>query len=248
MTALAPTRSPLSDVLPSAEQHFVLNAVSWEQYEAIGEIFRDRPNLRLTFDRGTLELMTTSHEHERHKRWLARLVETMAEEFGKPIATYGSATFKQALLDRGFEPDDCFWIAHEREMRGKLTWEPERDPPPDLTLEIEVSRSAINRMGIFTAFAFPRCGGSVRPLRLLAGPTGIPGSAANQTFPGVPLQELLRSCDRMRQMTTERHPFLAHLAAGAPGQVVFENIERGMPWDRRSNVITSASASLSAAR
>lgn len=195
MSVIAPFRSPLSDVLPSAEQHFVLNAVSWEQYEAIGEIFRDRPGLRLTFDRGRLEFMTTSPEHERNKKWLARLVETMAEEFGKSIATYGSATFKQALLDRGFEPDDCFWIANERQMRGKLTWDPEGDPPPDLTLEIEVSRAAINRMAIFAAFRIPEVGrynGETIRVFLLGADGQYQENAASPTLPGVPLQELVR--------------------------------------------------------
>jgi Uma2 family endonuclease len=195
MSVLAPTRPPLPDVAPAGEQRLVLEAVSWDQYEAIGEVFRDRPSLRLTYDRGRLEFMTTSPEHERNKRWLGRLVETMAEEFGKPIAPCGSPTFKQEILDRGFEPDECFWIAHELHMRGKLTWDPEQDPPPDLILEIEVSRTAVDRMGIFAAFRVPevwRYNGETIRVFLLGTDGKYAESATSPTFPGVPLKELVR--------------------------------------------------------
>jgi len=183
----------LPDAPPSG-QRFVIDGVSWEQYEAIGEIFRDRPALRLTFDRGMLEFMTTSPEHERNKKWLGRLVEVMAEEFGKPIAPYGAMTFKQEVLDRGFEPDECFWIAHELQMRGKLSWDPEQDPPPDLMLEIEVSRTAANRMGIFAAFRVPevwRYNGETIRVFLLVPDGKYEESQTSPTFPGVPLQELV---------------------------------------------------------
>lgn len=60
----------------AAESRVVLGNISWQQYHAIGEVLRDRPRLRLTYDRGRLEIMTTSSEHERIKRILGRLIET----------------------------------------------------------------------------------------------------------------------------------------------------------------------------
>lgn len=194
MTTLASSLAPVIDAA-AAEQHLLLHAVRWDQYEAIGALFQDRPNLRLTFDRGRLEFMTTSPEHERHKRWLGRLLEALAEELGKPIATFGSMTFKQEVLDRGFEPDDCFWIAHELQMRGKLTWDPEHDPPPDLTLEIEVSRSVLDRMSIFAAFRVPevwRYNGEAIQVFLLGSDGQYQKSTRSPTFPNVPMDDLVR--------------------------------------------------------
>ena len=30
----------------------------------------------------------------------------------------------------GLEPDGCYWIEHEAQVRGRLDWDPQRDPPP----------------------------------------------------------------------------------------------------------------------
>src|SRR5262249_46304873 len=117
-------------------QCLVLDGVAWQSYLAIGRALADRPGLRLTFDRGSLELMTTSPKHEIYKKHLARFIEIMAEELNKPFTTAGNMTFQKEELERGLEADDCFWFAHEEAMRGKLTWDPKTDPPPDLGLEI----------------------------------------------------------------------------------------------------------------
>ena len=82
------------------EQRLLLHDVRWDAYVAIGSALQDRP-VRMTFDRGRLEFMTTSPEHEIYKKWLVRCVETLAEEFGLVIATAGNMTFQRKDLDRG---------------------------------------------------------------------------------------------------------------------------------------------------
>src|SRR5437879_1814654 len=136
MTTLSHPPVGLAPAVPSynGEQHLVLRNLAWEDYVSIGNRLADRPSLRLTYDRGTLDFMTTSPRHERYKRWLGRFLETIAEELNKPIVPGGSMTFQREDLDRGFEHDDCFWIANEAAVREKLTWEPANDPPPDVAL------------------------------------------------------------------------------------------------------------------
>lgn len=129
----------------------MLQDVSWQSYEAIGAALRDRSGLHLTYDRGVLEIVTLSPEHEKLKHRLSRFLEVLAEELGLALEPGGSMTFKREGLERGLEPDECFWIANEARVRGKLEWDPEVDPPPDLVLEIEVSRSAVDRMDIYAA-------------------------------------------------------------------------------------------------
>ena len=179
--------------MAKGEQRFTLFDLTWENYLNIGNQLVDRPGLRLTFDRGTLELMTTSPKHERYKRWLGRFVETIAEELNKPIMPGGSMTFQREELERGFEPDDCFWIAHESAVREKSTWEPVNDPPPDLMLEIEISRSALNRMAIFAAFRVPEVwcydGDEIR-IYLLQPDGTYQRSERSLAFPSIPVQEL----------------------------------------------------------
>ncbi len=176
-------------------QRLVLSDVSWEDYEKIGEILRDRPALRLTFDHGSLEIMTTSAEHEKYKIRLGRLVETLAEECNLRIEPGGNMTFKREDLVRGLEGDNCFWIQHEPQVRGKLTWDPLVDPPPDLVLEIEVSRSVLGRLAILAALKVPEVwafdGESLR-VYLLQPDGTYRVSDRSPTFPGIPIAELVQ--------------------------------------------------------
>ena len=178
-----------------AEQHLVLHNVTWASYLAIGQLFADRPALRLTYNRGTLEFMTTSPRHECYKHWLGRFLETVAEELNKPIAPAGSMTFQREDLERGFEPDNCYWVENEKTMRGKLTWEPVTDPAPDLMIEIEVSRSALPRMRIFASFRVGEVwcyDGEELRIYLLQPDGTYERSERSLAFPSFPVQELIR--------------------------------------------------------
>ena len=171
-------------------QRLVLHNVPWQSYVAIGAALPDWPGLRMTYDRGRLEFMTLSPEHEIYKKRLGRLVEALAEECNLPIATAGEMTFQREELERGLEPDDCFWTVHERHMRALLEWNPKRDPPPDLVIEIEISRSALNRMGIYSALRVPevwRCDGATLRAHLLQPDGSWRESETSPTFPKIPL-------------------------------------------------------------
>jgi Uma2 family endonuclease len=174
-----------------AGQRMVLDGVDWAAFEALGEALRDRPGLRLTYDRGTLEIMTTSSDHERYKKRLGRIVETLLEEFGILYVTAGAMTFKRPELERGMEPDDCFWIEHEPHVRDRLRIGPS-DPPPDLAIEIEVSRTVLDRLGIYAAMGIPEVwrfnGSTIRILRLEQGQ--YVERAESPVFPGILAEEL----------------------------------------------------------
>ncbi len=179
----------------ASEQRLVLFNVPWQAYVTIGDALPDRPNLRMTYEGGTLEFMTLSPEHEIYKKKYARFIETLAEECGLRITSAGSMTFRREDIERGFEPDDCFWIAHEPHMRARLDWNPERDPPPDLALEIEISRSAKERLPIYAAFRIPEvwCGdGESLTVHLLQPDGTYQPAPGSPTFPGIPVGEIPR--------------------------------------------------------
>src|SRR5437867_4674841 len=105
--------------VPSSQvQRFILDGISWEKYRKVLRLLDDR-HLRITYDRGRLELMTLSPQHERLKHVLAFLIVALVEELGWEWASYGSMTFKRRKRRRGLEPDDCFWIQSEPLVRGK---------------------------------------------------------------------------------------------------------------------------------
>jgi Uma2 family endonuclease len=136
-------------------QSVVLHNIDWRAYCRIGSALADRPALRLTYDRGVLEIMTTSPEHERLKHFLRRLLEAWVDEFAVPIAGYGSMTFKRQKRLRGLEPDECYWIANEAAVRGRDRIDFRVDPPPDLILEIDITSSSLNRMAIYGILGVP---------------------------------------------------------------------------------------------
>jgi Uma2 family endonuclease len=183
-----------SGYLLQPAQHFFIGGVSWASYLAIGNALADRPSLRLTYDGGDLEFMVTSSQHEKYKKWLGRYIETLAEEFQLAVAPGGNTTFQREDLAKGLESDDCFWIAHEPHMRAKETWDPAVDPPPDLALEIEVSRTVSNRLEILAKLRVSEVwcfdGDSLRIYVLW--PDGTYQLAQRSpTFPTIPIEEIV---------------------------------------------------------
>jgi Uma2 family endonuclease len=140
---------------PSLEQSVVLHNIDWRAYCRIGRALADRPALRLTYDRWTLEIMTTSPRHEHFKHFLGRLIVAWTEERGLPLAGLGSMTFKRRKYLRGLEPDQCYWIAHEAQVRNKDHIDFRIDPPPDMVVQIDISRSSLDRMAIYGVMGVP---------------------------------------------------------------------------------------------
>ncbi len=124
-----------------------LSEISWGTYETLSEELSNRL-LRLTYNRGNLEIMAASPEHERFKKLAGRFVETIAEELNIRIEPLGSTTFKRPQLS-GTEPDECFYIGNIDAVRGKKRLDLAKDPAPDLVLEIDITSSSHNRLEVY---------------------------------------------------------------------------------------------------
>src|SRR5207249_815795 len=72
-----------------------------------------------------------------------------------PICSGGATTLKRSLRKKGLEPDKSFWINHEADMRGKKEWDALTDPPPDLVVEVDITSSSLDRLGIYAALEVP---------------------------------------------------------------------------------------------
>lgn len=99
--------------------------------------------------------MVLSAEHEALKHALEVLVEIFAEELNIDVRGFGSTTFRRADLDRGFEPDACFYIQQELRVRGKREIRLSVDPPPDLIIEVDVSHPSLNKLSLFATLGIP---------------------------------------------------------------------------------------------
>jgi Uma2 family endonuclease len=134
-------------LLAPPEEIIHLSGISWNTYETLLKELSDRC-LRLTYNRGNLEIMAPSPEHERFKKVSGRFVETMAEELNISIEPLGSTTFKRPQLS-GAEPDECFYINNIAAVRGKKRLDLTEDPAPDLVVEIDVTSSSHNRLQVY---------------------------------------------------------------------------------------------------
>ncbi|MEB3292242.1 MAG: Uma2 family endonuclease [Synechococcales bacterium] len=124
-----------------------LSGISWQTYETLLEELSDR-RLRLTYNRGTLEIMAPSPEHELSKKLIGRFVETLAEESGLSIYPLGSTTFQRPELS-GAEPDECFYFQNIAVVRGKKRLDLSMDPAPDLVVEIDITSSSQSRLQVY---------------------------------------------------------------------------------------------------
>ena len=184
----------LAEITLPAEQRFRMSAVSWEGYMHLGQAFEGR-HVRMTYDRGELEIMTVALGHEGDKSLLARLVQVVTEEMGIDIKSGGSTTLNREDLERGLEGDESWWIEHEAQVRNLREIDLDKDPPPDLAIEVEVSRSALNRMPIYAALGVPevwRWNGQALSVHLLTADGRYSGSATSRSLPFLPVAELAR--------------------------------------------------------
>ncbi|HVA47846.1 MAG TPA: Uma2 family endonuclease [Pirellulales bacterium] len=141
-------------VLLRGERRIVLSGISWEMYEQLREN-EDNWHVHMAYDRGTLELMSPSSSHEIIKKLLARMFESFTEEMGIPQRSLGSTTWKSQELAKGLEADECYYILNHHRVRSRMEVDLSVDPPPDLAIETEVSRGAVQKLRIYAALGVP---------------------------------------------------------------------------------------------
>lgn len=146
----------------TADQAVTLTKVSWETYERLLADDAGRRRPLLTYDRGVLEIVSPSPEHDRDAETLKLVVTTVSTARSIPVVWFASTTFRRPDLERGFEADGSFYIEHEPRMRDRYEIDLLVDPPPDLVIETEVSRSAIDKLPLFAAMGIPEVWRSAR--------------------------------------------------------------------------------------
>lgn len=137
------------------ERRMVLYNVGWDTYE---RLLRDHANVsapRFTYDRGVLEIMSPLPERERLNRAIQLLLPVVAEETGAALYSLGSTTFNRDDLQRGFEPDSCFYLQNVSRARDKDRIDLYVDPPPDLVVEIDITHPSLDELSIYAQIGVP---------------------------------------------------------------------------------------------
>jgi Uma2 family endonuclease len=112
------------------DQHVVLRAMSWQDFEALLAIRGERSGVRMYYLDGEIEIVSPTKIHEGRKTTLARLLETWAMESDIALNGFGSWTLKNELREAGAEPDECYIVGDSIDRAV-----------PDLAIEVEWSRA-----------------------------------------------------------------------------------------------------------
>jgi Uma2 family endonuclease len=133
----------------------VVPQFSWEDYERLLLDLADRPGLRISYDCGTLEIMSPSPKHERYVRLFDRLVHEFGRVRSLTVEMFGEATWKKRALAKGLQPDCCYYIGNAERIIGNENPNLEFDPPPDIAVEIDLSGTSLRKLSIYAALTVP---------------------------------------------------------------------------------------------
>jgi len=209
-------------------QCLTVNGVTWDEYWRM-VLWRDEyrtHSVRLTFDRGELSVMVVTNEHERLKKYLDQFLQMWLEATNTSYLPSGELTHHRDDTERGFEPDECYYVQNWQKVTGTREIDFKKDPPPDLLIEVEVSRTVVSRLSVIAAFKIPEVwrydGERITPLALQLNGTYAEVTAST-VLPGFPFAaaaaELTRALASHDDFGTIRRRFravaVAHAAAPA---------------------------------
>lgn len=198
--------APLSWTAPlpdgaEPERRMVLCGSSWDRYlEVDKQLGDDRSGARLFYFHGEIEVVTTSNEHERIKKWIDVFLSDYFFEAGIAIDPRGQATLRDRLKEAGAEPDESWCVGGPKER-------------PDIVLEIALSSGGIDKLKIYGALEIPEVWiwrkGRMQIFVLSEGQ--YEPAERSAMLPGLDLG-LVEKCVEIRDWTQARRTFRAGLA------------------------------------
>ncbi|KAI9129189.1 Uma2 family endonuclease [Acaryochloris sp. CCMEE 5410] len=150
------TQLPVAETTKTipAEQRLTLNNVSWDTYEKLLDAFGEHRAVRLHYDEGVLEFMVPLEAHENPSDLVGLFICTLVVESGMDLKCMASTTLRREKLKKGAEPDKCYYIQNESLVRGR-TVDLEKDPPPDLVVEIDITHTDIDKNTLYANMGVP---------------------------------------------------------------------------------------------
>ena len=130
---------PRGEIVETADHRVLMRGISWDHYELLLSMRSERPQPRMAYLDGELELMTTSRDHERLKCWIRALAEVYMLDVRIAFSGYGSYTMKEAPQLAGAEADQCYLIGRDQ---STTRW-------PDLAIEVNWTRGGIDKLEIY---------------------------------------------------------------------------------------------------
>ena len=187
------------------QDHVILHGVSWQTFQRLLADRGERCSVLLAYDRGTVELRMPSQEHEWVKTTLTQVVEAIAFARDLHYRSLGSTTFSREDLARGFEPDACFYLDHADAVILDRPLDLTVDLPPDLVIEVDITRSSLDKLPIYAALGVPEVwrytDGEVEIYSLTA--DAYTGADTSRVLPGIGADMVRRCIDEARTATNQ---------------------------------------------
>ncbi|MBF2001495.1 MAG: Uma2 family endonuclease [Synechococcales cyanobacterium M58_A2018_015] len=140
--------------LPVGEKRVVFRGLKWQEYKAIQQALGECRTAHLTYDRGVLEITMPLEIHEFAAELIGRFIYLLVAELGLKIKTMGSTTLERDDLDRSPEPDKAYYIQNQPLVAGKIV-DLKTDPPPDLVVEVDITHTDIDQLGLYANIGVP---------------------------------------------------------------------------------------------
>ena len=131
-------------------RRILLSDISWADYENFLEDFEERPGWRLAFDEGRLEIMPPTIEHERYSVTFNDFIRLYCLHFDIDLESTGSTTFRSEDLEKGVEPDECFYIQSAGKISGTERFS-KPYPVPDIAVEVDLTTESLDKFPIYAA-------------------------------------------------------------------------------------------------
>jgi Uma2 family endonuclease len=149
--------APLQNNLTQSgvDNTIILKPVSWSTFNQLLKDLGDHRGQRLAYNCGILEIMSPLGIHENNNRLIESLILIMTDELGLNLKKFGSLTLRQDKTQQGVEPDSCYYLQNEPQVRSKQHIDLTIDPPPDLVLEIDITSGSLDKLPIYANLGIP---------------------------------------------------------------------------------------------
>ena len=212
--------TPTPSIQDPAESRLVFRDICRDDYEAMLQIVGDR-RIRVTYDEGVMEVCMPSQKHEQAAQLLGLFVTRLAEELEIPYEPLGMTTWKMPSAEKGLEADQCYYIRNHAVVRAKEVLDLETDPPPDLAIEVDITRSSLDRMSIYAELAVPevwRYDGRTLEMLQLQPEGRYQPCDASQSFPALRPSDVERFVELGR--TTDKLGWVRELRAWVQNELI----------------------------
>ncbi|MGC1217237.1 MAG: Uma2 family endonuclease [Phormidesmis sp.] len=185
---------------PVGEKRLIFRSLDWQRYQTLRTTLGHERTIRFTYAQGTLEVTMPLEIHEFSAGLLGLFIRILAIESGMDIKTMGSTTLEREALDRSAEPDVAYYIQNQPLVAGRDV-DLEKDPPPDLVVEVDITHTDIDKLSLYAAMGIPefwRYNGKVWRIYCLQG-SAYEEVTVSPTFDRVPKVKLYEFLSMARQ-------------------------------------------------